>query len=376
MFELLKPLPVIGFFAFIGSLFFAFVELKESREIPVAVVAVSQSDEVATVTQKLILSSENLQPSRIAQMTRPQILSLITDLETSLTGTASEQAKLLSGILESVAKENPRNALILAGAFYTLPEIPILERSIFASWAKHDTSSVLDYLGSEATPGRAHHIAISASLFQNEERAKLSEFLDWASIHSAAKNNEFPADNRSQSLFADVANMVGTFVTEETLEEVVGFLGKHVHNPSAAASLSNLLESTLIKRPQTADAWISWLQQFPPSSGDINTMLTVAAIGGLTKHAPDRAAELLSSPEFLNSQYQASSPDETPEQREINKNEFFDQLLDRYIQYDIQYDPEGALESAKAFHDSARREAAEAWAHEIIKSASLEKELE
>ncbi len=372
-----RLIPIFGITTLIGSLFFAAfndrkVIVNDNSQSPTADrlpsthLNNSNTGRARNIALQAMQGNLN-QAEQVAGFSHDEILGLVTEFSQTLQGTQEECAKTLIDLCSKVAETNPKNALLLIGAFHHLPGIADFERKTFTSWMANDVSKIFNYLEKESTTAKPHHIAVVASVLQNEHQEHFSKYLDWVSnFKYDPENNETNLDH--QTIFADAVTKAVTFANENTIEEVVTFLEQHADIPIVTANLANLLESSLMQYPADADDWFNWLAELPVKTNEMRTMLVSSAIGGLTEHDPEKVVSLLSSQEFLDQQYLPHSETETPAQRKANQERFFDDILAGYLEKNIQYNPEAALVGAQAFHDQERRKDIEDWAHSIIKN--------
>ncbi len=374
-------MPIIGILTLIGSLFFAAfnkhnVIIDDNLPSPTAerLHSAYLDNSSTSRTKKIALQAMQgnfNQADQISEFSHDEVLGLVTEFEQSLQGSKEECAELLIELCSKVAETNPKNALLLIGAFHYLPGVADFERETFTSWMENDVSEIFSYLEKESTTAKSHHISVAASVFQNEHQEHFSKYLEWASgFKYDPDSDQIDLDDRT--IFADVVTKATTFANENTIEEVVTFLEQHADIPIVTANLANLLESSLMKYPEDADDWFDWLAGLPVKTNEMRTMLVSSAIGGLTEHDPEKVVSLLSSQEFLDQQYLPDSETETPAQRKANQERFFDDILAGYLEKNIQFNPEAALVGAEAFHDQERRKDIEGWARSIISNDPIQ----
>ncbi len=167
---------------------------------------------------------ENLnQTDRITEFTHDEVLGLVSEFEKPAQETHNECTKTLIALYSKAAETNPKNALLLIGAFHYPARVTDFERKI------------ITYLEKESATSKSHHISVPESDFQNEHQEYSSKYLDSVSnFKYDPKNNEINLNH--ETIFTDAVTKTITFTNEQTIKEMVTFLKQHDPNCSLCSS--------------------------------------------------------------------------------------------------------------------------------------------
>ncbi len=256
----------------------------------------------------------------------------------------------LEETFREAAAENPASVLRVLDILSIFPKVSDLERDILHNWLEQNPEELLSHMGDPKQALSTHTLSILSSLYQNEQSAKLDEFLAWGDQFKESSQSD-PSSPENQNQWRNFVRKLSLHAKGDTVDQVATYLTENLDSPHAVLGLTSIIPQYIESIPEES---LTWLQKMELNNED-RSMVMGVAVQSLSKSHPEAAARLLNSDQFITDYYKPN-PDHSPQETLQGQQRFYDDMLQNYLLETLTHSPETAIENSQLFFDPKYRD--------------------